>query len=159
MIALALLCLLLAAAAVVFMVAVGTTQLVSFSFFAGDFVTNPIWIFVAGAVAMLLTLAALAFLRRGTARKSAQRHEIKRLRKIEETAVPANAAPAAAAPATAAPMVADTRHDTTGSAHRHAQGDTHEGHAHDDANPRKSGADETLIREPRPVGDEGTRRV
>ena len=154
MIALALLCLLLAAAAVAFMVAVGTTQVVSFSFFAGDFVTNPIWIFVAGAVAMLLTLAALAFLRRGTARKSAQRHEIKRLRKIEETA-----APATAAPATAAPMVADTRHDTTGSAHRHAQGDTHEGHAHDDANPRKSGADETLIREPRPVGDEGTRRV
>ena len=149
MIALALLCLLLAAAAVVFMVAVGTTQLVSFSFFAGDFVTNPIWIFVAGAVAMLLTLVALSFLRRGTARKSAQRHEIKRLRKIEETA----------APATAAPAVADTRRDTTDSAHRHAQGDTHEGHARDDVDLRKPGADETLIREPRPVGDEGTRRA
>ena len=103
MIVLALLCLLLAAAAVVFMVAVGTTQVVSFSFFAGDFVTNPIWIFAAGAVAMLLTLAALSFLRRGTARKSAQRHEIKRLRKIEETA-----APAVAAPTPAAPAVADT---------------------------------------------------
>ena len=157
MIALALLCLLLAAAAVVFMVAVGTSQVVSFSCFAGDFVTNPIWIFVAGAVTMLLTLAALLFLRRGTARKSAQRHEIKRLRKIEETAVPATAPPAAApAPAHAA---AETRHDPTPSAHRHAQGDTHEGHAHDDVNLRKSGADETLVREPRPAGDEGTRRI
>ena len=153
MIVLALLCLLLAAAAVVFMVAVGTTQVVSFSFFAGDFVTNPIWIFAAGAVAMLLTLAALSFLRRGTARKSAQRHEIKRLRKIEETA-----APAAAAPAPAAPAVADTRHDSTTSAHRHAQGDTHEGRAHEDENLHKSGADERLVREPRPAGDEGTRR-
>ena len=138
MIALALLCLLLAAAAVAFMVAVGTTQVVSFSFFAGDFVTNPVWIFVAGAVAMLLTLAAIAFLRRGTARKSAQRREIKRLRKVEETSGPAPT---------------DTRHDVG----RDVRDDDSRRSGADEAT-RRPDADETLVREPRPAGDEGTRR-
>ena len=139
MIALALLCLLLAAAAVAFMVAVGTTQVVSFSFFAGDFVTNPVWIFVAGAVAMLLTLAAIAFLRRGTARKSAQRREIKRLRKVEETSGPAPT---------------DTRHDVG----RDVRDDNSSRRSGADEATRRPDADETLVREPRPAGDEGTRR-
>ena len=139
MIALALLCLLLAAAAVAYMVAVGTTQVVSFSFFAGDFVTNPVWIFVAGAVAMLLTLAAIAFLRRGTARKSAQRREIKRLRKVEETSGPAPT---------------DTRHDVG----RGVRDDDSSRRSGADEAIRRPDADETLVREPRPAGDEGTRR-
>lgn len=135
MIALALLCLLLAAAAVVFMLAATSLELVSFSFFAGDFVTRPIWIFVAGAATMLLTLAGLSFFRRGTSRKVAQRREIKRLRKVEETSTPA--------------ATTETRSDTTrDDTPRH---EAAHGHPHDDA-------EETLVREPRPVSDDGGRR-
>ena len=143
MIALALLCLLLAAAAVVFMVAVGTTQVVSFSFFAGDFVTNPIWIFVAGAVTMLLTLAAMAFFRRGTARKAAQRREIKRLRKVEESAAPA---------------AGDPRHEMGRGDDRSVRDDTGRRPTADEETTGRADPHETLVREPRPASDEGTRR-
>ncbi|MEO7744984.1 MAG: hypothetical protein ABIV05_02005 [Actinomycetota bacterium] len=88
MIVLALLALLVAAAAVVFMIFRGIHQDVSFSFFAGDFTTNPLTIFIAGAVTLFLVLFGLSLIRRGTRRKVAQRREIKRLRKVEETAVP-----------------------------------------------------------------------
>ena len=89
MIVLALIALLVAAAAVVFMIFRGIHQDVSFSFFAGNFTTNPLAIFVAGAVTLLLVLFALSLIRRGTRRRVAQRREIKRLRKVEETSVPA----------------------------------------------------------------------
>ena len=89
MIVLALIALLVAAAAVVFMIVRGIHQNVSFSFFAGNFTTNPLTIFIAGAVTLLLVLFALSLIRRGTRRKVAQRREIKRLRKVEETSVPA----------------------------------------------------------------------
>lgn len=98
MIALALVCLLLAAAAVAFILAEGTQQVVDFSFFAGDFSTNPAWIFVAGAATMLLADASLALFRRGTQRTVARRREIKRLRKIEETTTVPAAGPATRAP-------------------------------------------------------------
>ena len=145
MIALALLCLLLAAAAVVFMLAATSLVPVSFSFFAGAFVTRPIWIFVAGAATMLLTLAGLSFFRRGTSRKVAQRREIKRLRKVEETSTPA------AATETRSDTTRDDtpRHDTPRQdPPRH---EAAHGHPHDDA-------EETLVREPRPVSDDGGRR-
>lgn len=90
MIVLALIALLVAAAAVVFMIFRGIHQDVPFSFFAGDFTTNPLAIFVAGAVTLFLVLFALSLIRRGTRRKVAQRREIKRLRKVEETSVPAH---------------------------------------------------------------------
>ena len=145
MIALALLCLLLAAAAVVFMLTAASLELVSFSFFAGDFVTRPIWIFVAGAATMLLTLAGLSFFRRGTSRKVAQRREIKRLRKVEETATPPAAAESRNDPAPHDPAPHDpARNDP-------APHDPAHGHPHDDA-------EETLVREPRPASDEGRRR-
>ncbi len=90
MIVLALIALLVAAAAVVFMISRGIHQDVPFSFFAGDFTTNPLAIFIAGAVTLFLVLFALSLIRRGTRRKVAQRREIKRLRKVEETSVPAH---------------------------------------------------------------------
>ena len=89
MIVLALIALLVAAAAVVFMIVRGIHQDVRFSFFAGSFTTNPLTIFIAGAVTLFLVLFALSLIRRGTRRKVAQRREIKRLRKVEETSVPA----------------------------------------------------------------------
>lgn len=85
MIVLAVLLLLLAIAAVVFIVVVGTTQDVLFSFFAGNLHTRPVWIFAAGALALLLAEGGLALFRRGTRRKIAQRREIKRLRQIEQS--------------------------------------------------------------------------
>ena len=89
MIVLALIALLVAAAAVVFMIVRGIHQNVPFSFFAGNFTTNPLTIFIAGAVTLFLVLFALGLIRRGTRRKVAQRREIKRLRKVEETSMPA----------------------------------------------------------------------
>ncbi len=80
MIVLALLCLLVAAALIVFMLFVDPNQPLSYSFFAGQFNTRPLWVFVAGAVTLLLIVAALDFFRRGTKRKVARRREIKQLR-------------------------------------------------------------------------------
>lgn len=85
MIALALLCLLVAAALVAFVLLASASGTVAFTFFAGTVQMRPIWVFVAGAVAMFLVLTGLDFCRRGTRRKVAQRREIKRLRQVEQT--------------------------------------------------------------------------
>ena len=146
MIALALICLLVAAAAVVFIVVLGFDQNVAFSFFAGDFVTRPVWVFLGGAVTLLLAEAALALFRRGTRRKVAQRREIKRLRKVETS-------------------VADETQTGRSTEHGHASGttgsesdrgsgpdrgsDRDRGADRSDGGASAAGADETLIREPR----------
>lgn len=158
MIVLALILLLLAAAAVVVVIAVGRTTNVDFSFFAGDFTTSPLWIFIGGAVTLLLALAGLALIRRGTQRKVAQRREIKRLRKVEETSV---------APthdnAHAAGTLGGAHH---GRDHDLDRGDVDRGdvdrgdvvHRGDldrsDLEHRGGSTDETLIREPRRSPDE-----
>jgi uncharacterized integral membrane protein len=85
MIALALVCLLLAAALVIFVLLAAGTGTVAFTFFAGTVQVRPIWLFAAGALAMFLVLTGLDFFRRGTRRKVAQRREIKRLRQVEQT--------------------------------------------------------------------------
>lgn len=128
MIALALLCMLLALALVGGMLfAIVSGQHVGFSFFAGDFTTRPFWIFIAGAVALLLAEAALALFRRGTRRKVAQRREIRRLRKVEETS-------------------------TVPAAHDSGR------HAHDHPVRGGASSDETLVRETRTDPDDETRR-
>src|SRR4051812_44502935 len=66
------------------MLAVGFTGSVTFDTFAGDVVTKPFWVFLLGAVTMLIALLALSLLRRGTRRKVERRREIKRLRKVEQ---------------------------------------------------------------------------
>lgn len=83
MIALALICLLLAAALVAFFIVTGTSQTVALSFLGGAVNVRPLWIFVAGAAAMFLAVAGLDFFRRGTRRKVTQRREIKRLRRAD----------------------------------------------------------------------------
>lgn len=80
MIVLALLCLLVAAALILFMLFVDPNQSLSYSFFAGDFSTRPLWVFVAGAVTLLLIVLAVDFFRRGTRRTVARRREIRQLR-------------------------------------------------------------------------------
>jgi hypothetical protein len=84
MIALAIICLLLAAALVVGIVITGTSQQVVLDSAVGTFSTQPVWIFVAGVVATLLALLGLSFLGRGTRRRVARRREMKRLRRVEE---------------------------------------------------------------------------
>ncbi len=84
MLALGIICLLLAAALVVGVLLTGTSQEVVFNSAVGDVTTNPLWVFVAGAVAMLLVLLGLSFFGRGTRRRVARRKEMKRLRKVEE---------------------------------------------------------------------------
>lgn len=157
MIALALIALLLAAAAVVFIVTVGTGQDVAFTFFAGNFVTKPVWIFIGGAVTLLLAMAALALFRRGTRRKVAQRREIKRLRKVEETST---------VPVTDAGTTRSGRESRRERDHKtHATHDTHlarEGHDHStdrQVQPMGNGSDEPLVRETRRSPDGETRSV
>jgi hypothetical protein len=84
MIALALILLLLAAALVVGIVVTGTSQQVLFDSSVGTFTTQPVWIFVAGVVAALLTLLGLAAFGRGTRNRVARRREMKRLRRVEK---------------------------------------------------------------------------
>jgi hypothetical protein len=83
-IVLAILLLIVAAAVVALMVAVGFTGSVRFGTFAGHVVTQPFWVFLLGAVTMLIALLALSLLRRGTKRKVERRREIKRLRRVEQ---------------------------------------------------------------------------
>jgi uncharacterized integral membrane protein len=83
-IALAILCLVVAAALVVLMATVGFTTSVAFATFAGDVRTQPFWIFLLGAATLLLVLIGLSLLHRGTRRKVQRRREIKRLRKLEQ---------------------------------------------------------------------------
>lgn len=133
MIALALVCLLLAAAAVAFVLFVSANQTIAFSFFAGDFVTRPIWVFVAGAATLLVALAGLWFFRRGTQRNWAKRREIKRLRRVEETAVVAEPSVSRSQPSTHTAQSSDSGNRAAGS----------------------SAVEETLVRESR--RDDGTR--
>ena len=91
MIALAIVCLLLAAAVTALMVVVGFTGSVTFAVFAGNVVTEAFWVFLLGAVTMLIALLGLSLLRRGTRRKVERRREIKRLRKVEQETQPSSA--------------------------------------------------------------------
>lgn len=84
MLALGIICLLLAAALVLGVLLTGTSQEIVFTSTVGDVTTNPVWVFVAGALAMLLVLLGLSLFRRGTRRRIARRQEIKRLRKVEQ---------------------------------------------------------------------------
>ncbi len=84
MIALAIIFLLLAAALVVGIIVTGTSQEVVLDSTVGTFTTQPVWIFVAGVVAALLTLLGLSALGRGTRRRVDRRREMKRLRRVEE---------------------------------------------------------------------------
>lgn len=94
MIAIAVICLIVAAAVVFAVIDGGSSQQVVFTIFAGNIVTNALWVFVAGALTGLLVVLGLSFFDRGTRRKVAQRREIKRLRKVEEqqTSQPVTAA-------------------------------------------------------------------
>ena len=85
-IALAIILLLVAAALVVLMLIVGTGVTVTFATFAGNVVTRPIWIFLLGAVTLLIAMMGLSLLRTGTKRKVERRREIKRLRRLESEA-------------------------------------------------------------------------
>lgn len=84
MLALGIILLLLAAALVVGVLLTGTSQDILFTSTIGDVNTTPVWVFVAGAVAMLLVLLGLSFLGRGTRRRVSRRKEMKRLRKVEK---------------------------------------------------------------------------
>jgi hypothetical protein len=90
-IALAIVCLLLAAAVTALMAVVGFTGSVTFAVFAGNVVTEAFWVFLLGAVTMLIALLGLSLLRRGTRRKVERRREIKRLRKVEQETQPSSA--------------------------------------------------------------------
>jgi hypothetical protein len=83
-IALAILCLVLAAAIVALMATVGFTTIITFATFAGDVHTRPFWVFLLGAATLLIALLGLSLLHRGTRRKVQRRREIKRLRKLEQ---------------------------------------------------------------------------
>ena len=84
MIALGIICLLIGAAVVVLMLAVGFTT-ITFSTFAGNVITRPFWVFLLGAATLLIVMMGLSLLRRGTRRQVQRRREIKRLRKAEQT--------------------------------------------------------------------------
>ncbi len=84
MLALGIIFLLLAAALIVGVVVTGTSQEILFTSTIGNLTTQPVWIFAAGALAMLLVLLGLSFFGRGTRRGVARRREIKRLRQVEE---------------------------------------------------------------------------
>jgi hypothetical protein len=83
-IALAILCLVVAAAIVALMATVGFTTITTFATFAGDVHTRPFWVFLLGAATLLLALFGLSLLHRGTRRKVQRRREIKRLRKLDQ---------------------------------------------------------------------------
>lgn len=118
MIVLAVLCLLVAAALIAFMLLVNPDQPLSYSFFAGNFDTRPIWVFVAGAVTLLLIVLALDFFRRGTKRKVARRRELRQLRQQSASGpvVTGNAA---------TPHQTGTSH-SSGTSHGHDTGHTEE---------------------------------
>src|SRR3954447_12092351 len=84
MLALGIILLLVAAAVGVGVATTGTSQNVVFNSAVGDVTTRPVWIFCAGALAMLLVLLGLWLLRRGTRRRVERRREMNRLRKVEQ---------------------------------------------------------------------------
>lgn len=84
MIVLAVLLLVAVAAVVIFVVVtgydLGPTPLI---WGAVEVNASPIWIFLLGAVTLLVAEVALALMRRGSRRKMANRRELKRLRDLE----------------------------------------------------------------------------
>jgi ABC-type nickel/cobalt efflux system permease component RcnA len=91
MVVLGLVLLLAAAALVVLLVTAGTSPDVVMDLLGGQQLTTaPVWIFVAGAVALLLTELGLLLVARGTRRAASRRREIRRLREAAHTAEPAD---------------------------------------------------------------------
>ncbi|GAB3599152.1 hypothetical protein GCM10027446_30650 [Angustibacter peucedani] len=84
MLALGIICLIIAAALVIGVLVTGTSQEIVFDSTVGNFTTQPVWVFLSGAAAMLLVLLGLSFFGRGTRRRVARRKEMKRLRRVEE---------------------------------------------------------------------------
>ena len=89
MVVLGLVLLLAAAAFVVFLVTAGTSPDVVMDLLGGQQLTTaPVWIFVAGAVALLLAELGLLLAARGTRRAASRRREIRRLREAARPAEP-----------------------------------------------------------------------
>jgi hypothetical protein len=89
MVVLGLVLLLAAAALVVLLVTAGTSPDVVMDLLGGQQLTTaPVWIFVAGAVALLLAELGLLLVARGTRRATSRRREIRRLREAARTAEP-----------------------------------------------------------------------
>jgi hypothetical protein len=85
MVALGILLLLAAAALVVLLATAGTSQHVVLDLVGGQqLTTSPVWIFVAGALALLLAELGLLLISRGTRRAVARRREMRRLRDAAE---------------------------------------------------------------------------
>lgn len=86
MIVLAVLCLALVAAMVIFMVFGGFDSSVTVDWDLVNLAwqTNALAVFLAGALTLLVAEFALVLLGRGTRRKVEQRRELKRLRKVEQ---------------------------------------------------------------------------
>jgi hypothetical protein len=89
MVVLGLVLLLAAAALVVLLVTAGTSPDVVMDLLGGQQLTTaPVWIFVAGAVALLLAELGLLLAVRGTRRAASRRREIRRLREAARPAEP-----------------------------------------------------------------------
>jgi hypothetical protein len=89
MVVLGLVLLLAAAALVVLLVTAGTSPDVEMDLLGGQQLTTaPVWIFVAGAVALLLAELGLLLVVRGTRRAASRRQEIRRLREAARPAEP-----------------------------------------------------------------------
>jgi hypothetical protein len=89
MVVLGLVLLLAAAALVVLLATAGTSPDVVMDLLGGQqFTTAPVWIFVAGAVALLLAELGLLLIARGTRRAATRRREIRRLREAARPAEP-----------------------------------------------------------------------
>lgn len=85
MVVLGILLLLAAAALVVLLAMAGTSQHVVLDLVGGQqLTTSPVWIFVAGALALLLAELGLRLISRGTRRAVARRRELRRLRGAAE---------------------------------------------------------------------------
>jgi hypothetical protein len=81
MVVLGIVLLLVAAALVVLLLTAGTSPDVVMDLLGGQRLTTaPVWIFVAGAVALLLAELGLLLVGRGTRRAASRRREIRRLR-------------------------------------------------------------------------------
>jgi uncharacterized membrane protein len=81
MIVIAAVAIVLAAIAAVAAVVMGRDATVHLSGFGLHVTTTVLWVFVAGAVAMLLLMIGLAALRRGMRRQRAKRRELRELRR------------------------------------------------------------------------------
>ncbi|MGL5859604.1 MAG: hypothetical protein ACRC35_14605 [Angustibacter sp.] len=87
MIALGIILLVVAVLLVVGVAVGGPAQDVTFDTFAGDITTTVWWVFVTGAVTVLIGVLGVGFAWSGMRRRRAQRQEIRRLRQFEQEAV------------------------------------------------------------------------